>query len=78
MPPSAAVQPQADTKTERKAEIRQKLAPRCRTATKWSPVQKRAVATVIERNARDPGMVLLAGEWRRQKRAIETCRGEAS
>ena len=76
--PSVAVVPQAETQAARKTEIREKLAPRCGTATKWSPVQKRTVASVIEKYATDPGVVLLAGEWRRQKRAIETCRGAAS
>lgn len=72
-----AVRPQAQAQPARKAEIRQTLAPRCGTATDWTPDEKRAVAGTIEKNASDPGMVLLAGEWRRQKRAIDTCRGGA-
>lgn len=73
----AAATSRAQTQPERKADIRAKLAPRCGTATKWSPVQMRTVAATIEKNAADPGMALLAGEWRRETRAILTCRGEA-
>ena len=73
----AAAQPRAQEQSQRKAEIRQKLAPRCGSATNWTPEQKRAVAGVIEKNATDPGMALLAGEWRRETKAIETCRGGA-
>ncbi len=69
------MQPQTQTQSARKAEIRAKLAPRCGTATDWTPDQKRAVAGLIEKNATDPGMALLAGEWRRETKAIETCRG---
>lgn len=69
---------QQPTQVARKAEVRQKLAPRCGTPTDWTPVQKRTVATAIEKNAADPGMALLAGEWRRETKAIQTCRGEAS
>ena len=73
----AAAQPQAQRQDQRKAEIRAKLSPRCGSATNWTPEQKRAVAGVIEKNAADPGMALLAGEWRRETKAIATCRGEA-
>ncbi len=69
------MQPQTQAQSARKAEIRAKLAPRCGTATDWTPDQKRAVAGLIEKNATDPGMALLAGEWRRETKAIETCRG---
>ncbi|MFT4099119.1 MAG: hypothetical protein QM651_18510, partial [Rhodoblastus sp.] len=61
---------------QRAADIRAKLAPRCGTPTNWTPAQKRAVADVIEKNATEPGMVLLATEWRRETRATRTCRGE--
>ncbi|MDE2577934.1 MAG: hypothetical protein KGL46_03930 [Hyphomicrobiales bacterium] len=53
-----------------------KLAPRCGAPTTWTPAQKDAVAAVIERNADDAGMALLAGEWRRETDAIRICRGE--
>ncbi len=72
----AAATSQATAPAQRKADIRQKLAPRCGTATNWTPAQKRAVADVIEKDAAEPGMALLASEWRRQDRAIRTCRGE--
>jgi hypothetical protein len=57
--------------------VRAALRPVCGRRTAWTPPQKRAVADTITAHAAEPGMRLLAPEWRRLDRQVATCRGEA-
>ncbi len=48
----------------------------CGAPTQWSPLQARAVSSVMLANQNDPGMQILAPEWERLDNQVRVCRGE--